>query len=279
MTVQNILTVDLEDWYHICGVQELLPESHWPRLESRVVATTSKILDILDRHRTRATFFVLGFIAERHPEIVLAVEKAGHEIATHGYGHHRVYTQSPEAFRRDIKKALEILSGITSRPVRGYRAPEWSIRDESLWALDILVQEGFLYDSSKAPLPVIGNPDYSRIPHRLDLQEMGLWEFPPLVGVTPLTNLPFGGGWGLRVFPYRFIRNAIQKLNHAGLPGVVYLHPREFDTRNPKIRLPPAKRFVLNAGVEKTEKRLNRLFQDFSFTSVSTFLENRREIP
>lgn len=278
MTVQNILTVDLEDWYHICGVKDLLPESLWPRLESRIAATACQILDILDRHGTRATFFVLGYVAERHPEIVQAIEKGGHEIATHGYGHHRVYTQSPAEFHQDLRKALHILSGITSSPVRGFRAPEWSIRDDSLWALDILAQEGFLYDSSMAPLPVIGNPCYPRMPHKLDLEGGALWEFPPMVGVTPLTNLPFGGGWGLRVFPYRFIRTTIRNLNRKGQPGVVFLHPREFDARNPKIRLPPAKRFVLNAGVERTEKRLKRLLQEFSFTSISTFLENRNAI-
>jgi len=273
MTVENILTVDVEDWFHICGVEKLIPEASWPQLESRVTENTMKILEVLRQKRIKATFFVLGFVAERHPDLVKRIERAGHEIATHGYAHRRVYTMSPDTFRQDLKNAVNIISGITGCSVKGYRAPEWSIRDDSLWALDILQQEGLEYDSSMAPLHIIGNPDYATIPHRLILDQGHVWEFPPLVAPTPLVNLPLGGGWGLRIFPYNLIRSTILKLNNQGWPAVIFLHPREFDLDNPHIRLPMSKKFVLDARVERTGKRLGRLLDDFCFTSVSAVLK------
>ena len=275
MTVENILTIDLEDWFHICGVDDLIPEASWPQLETRVTGNTFRILDILSQKKVQATFFVLGFVAEKHPDLIREIEKSGHEIATHGYAHKQVYTMTPDVFRQDLLKAVSIITGITGHPVKGYRAPEWSIRDDSLWALDILQQEGFEYDSSMTPLPIIGNQDYSRIPYRLTLDEGQLWEFPPMVGSTPFVNFPLGGGWGLRVFPYNLIRFTIQKLNRQGQPAVIFLHPREFDRNNPHIMLPFVKRFVLDARVERTEKRLGRLLNDFNFTSVSNVLKKK----
>ena len=270
MTVENILTVDVEDWFHVCGVEELIPEASWPHLESRVAINTLKILEVLSQKRVKATFFVLGFVAERHPDLIKKIERAGHEIATHGYAHRRVYTMTPDTFRQDLKKAVSIISEITNQAVKGYRAPEWSIRDDSLWALDILQQEGFEYDSSMAPLPIIGNQNYAKTPHRLMLDQGHLWEFPPLVATTPLVNLPLGGGWGLRIFPYNLIRSTIRKLNNQGQPALIYLHPREFDLDSPRIRLPWTKRFVLDARFERTGKRLDRLLEDFRFAPVST---------
>ena len=273
MTVENILTVDVEDWFHICGVEKLIPEANWPQLENRVTINTMKILEVLRQKRVKATFFVLGFVAERHPDLIRKIQRAGHEIATHGYAHRRVYTMSPETFRQDLIKAVSIISAITGYHVKGYRAPEWSIRDDSLWALDILQQEGFEYDSSMAPLPIIGNPEYATIPHRLTLNQGYLWELPPLVATTPLVNLPLGGGWGLRVFPYNLIRFTILKLNNQGRPAVIFLHPREFDLDNPRIRLPLVKKFVLDARIKSTGKRLARLLDDFKFTTVSAVLK------
>ena len=276
MTSRNILTIDVEDWFHICGVKELIPEVIWSQLESRVSINTMKILDILSRKGVKATFFVLGFVAEAHPDLIIKIQGEGHEIATHGYAHMQVYVMTPDMFRKDLKKSVSIISGITGHPVKGYRAPEWSIRDDSLWALDILSREGFEYDSSMAPLPIIGNPKYPKIPHRLTLDQGELWEFPPLVGSTPLVNLPLGGGWGLRVFPYRLISSAIRNLNAQGQPAVIYFHPREFDPANPNIRLPWAKRFVLDARFVRAEKRLQRLLEDFRFTSVSDVLKKTK---
>ncbi len=273
--MKNILTIDVEDWFHICGVRHLIPEDSWPRLESRVRSNTLRILDILARRSVKASFFILGFVAETCPDLVKEIQREGHEIATHGHAHKRVYTMTPPAFRRDLRKAVGVISAITGEQVKGYRAPEWSIRDDSLWALDILSGEGFEYDSSMAPVLVIGNQGYSRVPYRLTTGNGKLWEFPPLVCTTRLVNLPIGGGWGLRVFPYRLIRSSIAGLNRRGQPATIYFHPSEFDPAVPRIKLPPAKRFVLSARIETAEKRLDRLLKDFSFTCASQILENK----
>lgn len=270
--VKNILSVDVEDWYHICGINDRLTADNWDRLESRVEINTLKIIDILRRKSVRATFFVLGYVAEKHPDLVKEIQTAGHEIACHGYAHQRVYTMPPDAFRRDVVNASEILYKITGCSVKGYRAPEWSIRDDSLWALDILQQEGYTYDSSMAPLAVIGNQNYPVTHHKLPLAQGHLWEFPPLVAKTQLGNLPLGGGWGLRIFPYRLIRSSIRRLNQQGRPALIYIHPRELDRNNPRLRLPLAKKFVLDARLATTENRLARLLDDFKFTTVADFL-------
>lgn len=268
MAIKNILTVDVEEWFHICGVGGVIPRGTWPQLETRVKGDTLKILDILSMYGVKATFFVLGYVALRHPDLIKKIAEAGHDIACHGHSHRRVYAMTPEAFRKDLRKAKKSISNITGAPVKGYRAPEWSIRDDSLWALSILSQEGFEYDSSMAPLPIIGNSRYSRTPLQFKLQGRELWEFPPLVGVTPFFNIPFGGGWGLRVFPYSQIRRSIHRMNRQGSPALVYLHPREFDDRRLPVRLPLVKWLVLNAGVESTTKRLYRLLDEFQFTSI-----------
>lgn len=274
MAVKNILTVDVEDWFHICGVSDLIPRKSWPGLESRIVENTRRLLEIIEKTKIRATFFVLGFIAKEHPELIKEIFKSGHEIATHGYAHRRVYTMNPDTFRKDLKKSVEIISEITGCRVKGFRAPEWSIREDSLWALDILLQEGFTYDSSMAPLPIIGNPKYPKTPWKHKLSGGDIWELPPLVGSATLVNLPLGGGWGLRTLPYRFICSTIKRNNRRGMPAMIYLHPREFDHNCPRIKLPPLKHLVLYAGMESTEKRFIKLLKDFEFTSVADFLSS-----
>jgi polysaccharide deacetylase family protein (PEP-CTERM system associated) len=262
------MTVDLEDWFHICGVQDLLPRREWHHLEERVQSAADRILSRFEHAGLRATFFVLGYVAERHPDLVRRIARAGHEIASHGYWHRRIYTMTPEAFREDLRKSREVLEDATGSPVRGFRAPEWSIRDDSLWALDLLAEEGFAYDSSMAPLPVIGNPQYPQTAHTMERAGRILWEFPPLVLASPVINLPAGGGWGLRFFPYTLIQRAIQRHNKNGRPAMIYLHPREFDPRTPAIPLPFLKKLVLSARWETTEKRLDRLLKDFSFGPI-----------
>jgi polysaccharide deacetylase family protein (PEP-CTERM system associated) len=279
MNVTNILTVDLEDWYHICGVRELIPEESWCRFESRVVQGADRILDILSANSVTATFFVLGFVAEQYPALIRKIKSAGHEIALHGYAHQRVYTLTPDAFRSDLEKALHVIKGTVDVAIKGYRAPEWSIRDDSLWALEILKQFGFLYDSSMAPLPFVGNPQYPKTPYKKDLQDGRLWEIPPLVAPTFFGNLPIGGGWGLRSFPYGLIRRRIQALNRQDQPATVFLHPREFVRDVPRLSgLPLAKRFVVGAKIVTTEKRLKRLLRDFSFGPVTDYLTAREGV-
>ena len=274
-TSPHLLTVDVEDWFHVCGVGGYLPRNGWDRLESRVVPNTMVLLDLFDRHQTRATFFVLGWVAERQPDLVREIAGRGHEVASHGYFHQRIYTLSPRAFERDLHRSLEILTPLAGRPVKGFRAPEWSIRRDSLWALDILRQAGLSYDASMAPLPFIGHQDAPRGIHRRQTGCGALWEVPPLVGPTPWVNLPVGGGWGLRTFPYRLICHFIRRGKRGPDPAVIFIHPGEMDPAPPRPRLPLVKRFVVSAGLRPTAERLKALLRDFRFTTIRDHLSQR----
>jgi len=205
----------------------------------------------------------------------------GHEIASHGYGHIQVYKQKKDEFLQDLVRSKTLIERTiggrrgTGEKVIGYRAPEWSIckgKRDSFWALDLLVQNGFLYDSSIAPLRFIGIPDASMTPYTLSTPQGNIKEFPPLVTWSPLGNLPVGGGWGLRIFSYRSIRKAIERLNRLGHPALIFCHPSDFDASPPKIALPWIKRFVCYGKIRTTEDRMTRLLNDFEFTTVKEAL-------
>jgi polysaccharide deacetylase family protein (PEP-CTERM system associated) len=270
----NLLSIDVEDWFHICGVGDYLPRQSWDGLESRVVPNTLKLLELLDRYKANATFFILGWVARRQPDLVREIARRGHEVASHGWDHKRVHTQSPETFRRDVGRSLEILTPLAGRPVRGYRAPQWSISQTNAWALEILIQAGFSYDASMAPLLFIGHQSAPRHIHAVQTPQGIIWEVPPLVGVTPWINLPVGGGWGLRTFPYTLIRYFIRRQSHDHGPALIFLHPREMDPDPPQVRLPLVKRFVVTAGLQSTTKRLEQLLRDYRFTGIWNHLQN-----
>jgi polysaccharide deacetylase family protein (PEP-CTERM system associated) len=278
MTMKNILTVDVEDWYHICDIEHILPHTCWDRCESRVLANVEKILTLFNRFKVKATFFVLGYVGERTPEVVKMIHGEGHEIASHGYGHVQVYKQREDEFLHDLCQSKTLIEGIIGEKVVGYRAPEWSIckgKRNSYWALDLLVQNGFLYDSSIAPLRFIGIPNAPTIPHTLSTPHGEIKEVPPLVMPSALGNLPIGGGWGLRIFPYRSIRSTIDRLNRLGHPILVFCHPSDFDTSPPPIPLPWIKRFVCYGKIRTTEERLTRLLSDFEFSTMRRALGDR----
>lgn len=276
--MKNILTVDVEDWYHICDIEHILPRSSWDRCESRILINVEKILSLLSGFKVKATFFILGYVAERTPGVVKMIYAEGHEIGSHGYGHVQVYKQEKEEFLRDLLQSKDIIEGIIRSDrgkVIGYRAPEWSIckgKRDSFWVPDLLVQNGFLYDSSIAPLRFIGIPDAPKIPYTLSTPHGEIREFPPLVMRSPLGNLPIGGGWGLRIFPYQSIRRTIEGLNRLGHPVLIFCHPSDFDTHPPRISLPWIKRFVCYGKIRTTEERMTRLLSDFEFTTARSFL-------
>jgi len=273
--MKNILTVDVEDWYHICDIEHILPRSLWDQCESRILANIEKLLALLSRFKVHATFFVLGYIAERTPEIVKMICLEGHEIASHGYAHVQVYKQKKEEFLQDLLRSKTLIEELTGKNIIGYRAPEWSICDggkSSYWALDLLAQNGFLYDSSIAPLRFIGIPNAPTIPYKISTSYGEIREFPPLVMRSLLGNLPIGGGWGLRIFPYRSIWKTIAQLNRLGHPALIFCHPSEFDTFSPPIPLPWIKRFVCYGKIRTTDERLTRLLSDFEFTMMRRVL-------
>ncbi len=275
MAVKNILTVDVEDWFHICDIEHILPSSCWDRCENRVQANVEKILTLFSKFKVKATFFVLGYVAERTPEVVKMIHGEGHEIASHGYGHVQVYKQSQDEFLRDLLRTKTLIEGMIGERVVGYRAPQWSIckgKRDSYWALDLLVQNGFLYDSSIAPLRFIGIPNAPTTPYTVSTPHGEIKEFPPLVMRSTLGNLPIGGGWGLRVFPYGSIQRTINELNCMGHPALIFCHPSDFDPLPPSISLPWIKRFVCYGKIRTTEERMTRLLNDFEFSTMQRAL-------
>jgi len=293
--MKNILTVDVEDWYHICDIEHVLPRSSWDRCESRVLFNVERILGLLGRFKVKATFFILGYVAQRTPEVVKMIHGEGHEIASHGYGHVQVYRQEKEEFLRDLLRSKSLIEEMIGETVIGFRAPEWSMggalrkaesaggrfvakagkeRRDSFWGFELLAQSGFRYDSSIAPLRFIGTPDAPRIPYTLSTPRGEVREFPPLVMRSLLGNMPIGGGWGLRIFPYRSIRRTIEDLNRLGHPVLIFCHPSDFDTFSPGVKLPWIKRFVCYGKIRTTEERMTRLLNDFEFATVRSLLES-----
>ncbi len=276
--MKNLLTVDVEDWYHICDIEHILPPSQWDRCESRVLANVEKILFLFSRFSVKATFFVLGYVAERSPEVVRIIHREGHEIASHGFGHLQIYKQNRDEFLEDLLRARGLIEGIIGERVIGYRAPEWSIckgKRDSFWALDLLVQNGFLYDSSIAPLRFIGIPTASTRPYTVSGPSGEIKEFPPLVMGSHIGNLPIGGGWGLRIFPYRWVQREVHRVNSLGHPVLIYTHPSDFDADPPGIRLPWIKRFVCRGKIRTTEESMVRLLSEFEFTPIRDFLSHK----
>ncbi len=272
--ILNALTVDVEDYYHVTAFDALIPRAEWDRYESRVVTSTERILRILDAASVRGTFFILGWVAERHPNLVRMIRRAGHEIGCHSYWHRLIYTQTPDEFRDDLCRARDVLQDILSERVSAYRAPTFSITRESLWALDILIEEGFTVDSSIYPTrhDRYGIPDVSPEPHEITRPAGTLTEFPMAVYRGLGYPLPIGGGGYFRLYPYAFTRHGLRTINAAGRPFVVYLHPWELDPGQPRLPVSRLKRFRHYVNLHRTEERLTRLLRDARFGTLSDAL-------
>jgi len=243
---------------------------HWEQYESRVVANTERLLELLSTSGQRATFFVLGWVAERYPSLVRRIASGGHEIASHGYGHELITGQSPTAFREDIRKAKEILENILSQSVLGYRAPSFSITKDTMWALQVLVEEGYLYDSSIFPVfhDRYGMPSANPKAHQLSTPSGVLWEVPPSTVKYMGIRLPVAGGGYFRLYPYAILRAMLRKLEGEGCPLVMYMHPWEFDPGQPKMEGSLVSRIRHYLNLDKTESRMQSLLQDFSFAPI-----------
>jgi polysaccharide deacetylase family protein (PEP-CTERM system associated) len=241
--VRNFLTIDVEEWFHICGVGGALAPGRWDALPSRVVSTTELILDLLDRRGVKATFFVLGWIAGRHPTLIERIAGAGHEVASHGWSHRRVYEMVPTVFDEELEATRRAIEASGAPPPAGFRAPEWSITDRSLWALEVLARRGYRYDSSMTPLRLVGNPNFPQIPHMRETPAGSLLEVPPAVRRCLGHNIPFGGGWGLRMCRPAMVLGEIERRNRRGEPVTIFVHPWEIDPDPPRVRLPLALAF------------------------------------
>jgi len=247
----------------------------WDRLEARVGDSTLRLLDLLAEAGVRATFFVLGWVAQRQHWLVRRIQAAGHEIGSHGYAHQLIYRQVPPQFRADVCRARNLLEDITGQPVRAYRAPSFSIIPSTLWALDVLIEEGFSLDSSIYPVhhDRYGIPGTPLEPHRPRRASGSLWEFPPPVWPLCGYPLPIGGGGYFRLYPYALTRRGLRAINAAGRPFAFYLHPWELDVRQPRFQPGFLRAFRHYVGLGRTEGRLKRLLRDFALAPLSEVLE------
>jgi polysaccharide deacetylase family protein (PEP-CTERM system associated) len=275
----NALTIDVEEYFHVAAFASVIEPQEWDRYVSRVEGNVERLLDILDEYHTVATFFVLGWVADRHPQMVRAIRRRGHEVASHGYAHQCIYKQTPEEFRRETRRSKQLLEDLIGETVLGYRAASYSITRCSLWALEILREEGFAYDSSIFPIrhDRYGIPGHPRFCHVVDGQVgTGLVEFPPSTVRVAGVNVPIAGGGYFRIYPYAVTRWGIRYLNTAERqPAVVYLHPWEIDPEQPRIPAHAFSRFRQYFRLDQTAARLARLLQDFSFASMASILRDR----
>lgn len=270
--VLNAMTVDVEDYFQVSAFAGVVSPDSWDTYESRVAANTDRLLGIFAAADVRGTFFVLGWVAKRFPDLVRRIHAAGHEIASHSYRHELVYNLSPEAFLTDLRRAQNALEDITGTAVRGYRAPSYSITTPSLWAIDVLVSEGYTYDSSIYPIrhDRYGIPDSPRHPYRFTRATGGLWELPGSTVRRAGMNLPMGGGGYFRLLPYGWTRSGIRTLNETeGQPAIFYLHPWEVDPEQPRIRCGAVSAVRHYHNLQHTEPRLKRLLSEFRFGSIS----------
>ena len=277
--VVNAMSIDVEDYFHVSAFDGLVPRSEWERMESRVCRNTERLLDIFTEFDTTATFFVLGWVAERFPALVRSIVARGHEIASHGYAHRLVYDQTPAAFRADVRRARSLLEDSSGQRVVGYRAPSYSITPRSLWALDILIEEGYEYDASIFPIrhDRYGIPVSARRPYRIDRPVGAIIEVPgSTTRVGPL-NLPIGGGGYFRLLPYGWTRWGIGRVNRIeGAPAVFYLHPWEIDPDQPRLPASRMSQFRHYRHLEDTESRLRSLLGDFRFGPIGRLVSDAR---
>jgi polysaccharide deacetylase family protein (PEP-CTERM system associated) len=260
----NVLTVDVEEWFHICGVPAL-GAPVWPTLPSRVVDNTMRLLDLLDRCGVRGTFFVLGYVAARFPDLIGRIRDAGHQVGSHGHTHTRVYELGTERFAADLDCSLRALAEAGADDVRAFRAPEWSINDRSLWALDVLTSRGLTHDSSMAPLRVVGNPEFPRQPHRRVTAHGEILEVPPMVRSRFGQNVPLGGGWGLRMTRPATVLREIERRNARGEQAVFWVHPWEIDDDPPRVTLPLGLWFAHYFKLDGFSSRLEQVLRGARF--------------
>jgi len=273
MALPNVFSVDLEDWFHVLDSPGVPPLAEWASCESRVRANAQVLLDEFDARGVRCTFFVLGWIAQQQPNLVKEIAERGHEIASHGHHHNLVYQQKEGAFRDDLLRANDAIHDVCGQAPQGYRAPGFSITAETPWALDVLAQCGFAYDSSIFPAPRSHGGLVGATPNPFQF-ENGLMEFP--ISTVPLGNsrrLAYLGGGYLRFFPYRLIRHWARRQHTQGIPLILYIHPRDIDPDQPRLKLGTIRNFKRNVGLAGCLSKLRNLLDEFEWTSFADALK------
>jgi polysaccharide deacetylase family protein (PEP-CTERM system associated) len=277
----DAVSVDLEDYFHVEAFAAQISRSHWGNLPSRVLRNTKRTLEVLESGKCRATFFVLGWVAEREPRLLRELAEAGHELACHSHLHRPLHTLKPSEFRDDLIRSRDAIENAAGARVLGFRAPTFSITNKSLWALEILAQEGFLYDSSIFPIhhDLYGVPDAPRWPHRRQVAPgQAIWEIPPSTVRMGKMNIPFGGGGYLRLLPMSFTRWAIRRTHRREKqPVVVYFHPWELDPDQPRLSGSWKSRLRHYTGLDKTANRLEEILSRGNFQPLINLVRRLEE--
>jgi polysaccharide deacetylase family protein (PEP-CTERM system associated) len=272
----NVLTVDVEEYFQVEAFSKYIEKKDWENYPFRVDEPTVRLLDILDSYRVKGTFFVLGWLAERNPDLVKKIFDAGHEIASHGYEHTMVTKMTPEGFRKDIRKSKQILENIMKSSVQGYRAPTFSIVEKTSWAYDILLDEGFHYSSSVFPTrhDRYGWPKFGFHPRIMARNGKDvLWEIPMSVGMIGPFRIPFGGGGYLRAYPLFLSKILVNNIVKRKQPLMVYVHPWELDEQLPRVSAPFFTRLRHYHGIYNMKNKMKYLLSEFKFNTMVHFLD------
>lgn len=277
--VVNAFSVDVEDYFQVSALASAISRDEWPKRELRVERNTEILLDLLAERNLRGTFFVLGWIADARPALVKRIAAAGHEVASHGYSHQLIYRQTQAEFREETTRSKQLLEDLIGAPVIGYRAASFSITGQSLWALDVLIDLGFQYDSSVFPIrhDRYGIPDALPEPHVIRAPSgRGLAEFPMSAASFLGLKVPVSGGGYFRIFPYWLIRAGLRQINEeARRPFTFYLHPWEVDPGQPRVKVGALSRFRHYTNLDKCEPRLRKLLGEFKFSTMRDVLQSR----
>ncbi len=279
--IVNAMTVDVEDYFHASAFDRIVSRPSWSERESRVVKNTQQLLECFDRHQIRATFFILGWVAESFPSLVREIASSGHELASHGYHHQLIYMLTRDQFREDVRRAKATIEDQAGVAVDGYRAPSFSIVESSLWALDVLIEEGYTYDASVFPIrhDRYGLPGAPRHVHVVERAAGTIVEVPASTVRIGTMTVPIAGGGYFRLLPYAITKWGIARVNAEGAPVVCYIHPWEVDPDQPRLPVSRLTSIRHYGNVGDTMPRLDRLIGDFAFDTVAAALVAQRPVP
>lgn len=276
--VTHCLSFDIEEHFQVSAFASPMRRRHWDSFESRVEKNTRRLLSLLDEKGFRATFFILGWVAERRSSLIKEIASRGHEVASHGYSHDLITAQTPQGFREDVRKAKHILEDLIGAAVHGYRAPSFTITKDTLWALPVLVEEGYVYDSSIFPVlhDRYGIPGSDPWCHQRETTSGTIWEVPPSTIAIGGVTVPIAGGGYFRLIPYGVLKPLLRRVERRGKPLVLYFHPWEIDPEQPRMKGPLLSRVRHYMNLDKTEARLKRLVDDFQFSAIRESIEEIR---
>lgn len=268
-------TVDVEDYFQVSAFSSIISTDDWDHYECRVEANTRRVLEIAAKQSTTGTFFILGWVAERYPDLVKEIQNAGHEIGCHSHWHQLVYDLGPERFQFDLRESKDVLQQITGTPVTLYRSPSFSITEKSLWALDILVEEGFTIDSSIYPIrhDRYGIPDSPTSPYQIQTAAGSITQVPGMVCKVGTTNIPVGGGGYLRLLPWAITQKLLKRVRAEDRPLNVYIHPWEFDPDQPRIKASWKSKFRHYQNLKTTATKISRMLQTFQLTTMTDVVQ------